>query len=366
MLNDERGMLDECTTKATSAPAAQHSAFSIHRSPLALRAFTLIEILIVIGLIVLIIALAVPAFSFITGSRSVDAGENLVSAMLGRARAEAIRNNRIAGVAFFRDAVSQRAAMALVVPAPERGSLAPEPPGLEQYKSWRQFQENGTTATQYTEGDVVIVLAMDNDVTPAKLTTQLFVCKLAHTSSATSGPPANATYWGTLDQAEIDTLAGYEYQLLPPGVGAQTVNDPDPTPGVVGGGAPAAGRDRYIRTGMILFDGSGALMHRKYTISPPPNTNDPTKLFFIMGYDQRGGALNNTAVGAAVAYPLFSQLGVVLYDEELFKTAGGDDTDPTVDNAAYNTTEISEESWLDQNSLSLMINRYNGTLVRGE
>ena len=89
----------------------------LHRS-----AFTLTEILIVIGLIVLIIALAVPAFSYITGSRSVDAGENLVSAMLSRARARRCCSNRMAGVAFFRDPISERTGMALVVPAAQRGS----------------------------------------------------------------------------------------------------------------------------------------------------------------------------------------------------------------------------------------------------
>src|SRR2546423_457500 len=94
------------------------------------RGFTLTEILIVI---VLIIALAVPAFNLITGSRSVDAGENLVSAMLSRARAMALNNNQTVGVAFFRDFRNERTAMAIVVPASQRGSSAPEPPGLELY-----------------------------------------------------------------------------------------------------------------------------------------------------------------------------------------------------------------------------------------
>jgi len=46
--------------------------------------FTLTEILIVIGLIVLVIALAVPAFNVMTGGRSVDAAMNTLSAVLGR------------------------------------------------------------------------------------------------------------------------------------------------------------------------------------------------------------------------------------------------------------------------------------------
>jgi hypothetical protein len=87
-----------------------------------------------------------------------------------------------------------------------------------------------------------------------------------------------------------------------------------------------------------------------------------------MGFDQRQGGLQNQPVGTLAAYPLYSQMGVVLYDEQQFRTAGGSQDDPTNDNqnVAANGPEWNEELWLDANSLSLMVNRYNGTLVRGE
>ena len=62
---------------------------SVARS-LASSGFTLTELLVVIGLIVLILAIAVPSFSFITGSASLDGAQNQIAAMLGRARSEAI------------------------------------------------------------------------------------------------------------------------------------------------------------------------------------------------------------------------------------------------------------------------------------
>src|SRR5215218_9403548 len=102
-MKSERRMMNHHQTHARSAPSIHHSSFAIHHS-----AFTLTEILIVIALIVLVIALAVPAFSFITGSRSVDAGENLVSAMLSRARAEAMSRNAVCGVAVFLDLRTDR------------------------------------------------------------------------------------------------------------------------------------------------------------------------------------------------------------------------------------------------------------------
>ena len=125
----------------------------------------------------------------------------------------------------------------------------------------------------------------------------------------------------------------------------------------------------YLRNGMILFGGDGSLLHRKYVISVPGNNDfDETHLFRVMGFDKRTGPpdLTQQPVGAAAAFPIYSQLGVVVYDEQNFRTAGGSNGDPLNDNAALNANESAEESWLDQNALSLLVNRYNGTLVRGE
>jgi hypothetical protein len=326
------------------------------------------EILIVIGLIVLIIALAVPAFSYITGSRSVDAGENLVSAMLSRARGMAINSNQPVGVAFFRDPVTERSGMAIIVSASQRQGLSDEAAGLEQYKAWRAQDDKGQPVT-YQQGDVVCALVQVNDGAFTKMATRLFVSKENNNSNhrPPNGPALSDSWWGTLDDSELDSMIGVEYQYLPAGVGAQTINDPDPSPG-----ATPVARDRYLRNGLILFGGDGALLARKYVILRPPATdNDRTHLYYMMGFDQRAqpaaNALNFQAVGANPSFPLYSQLGVVLYDEENYRTAGGTPTDPTNDNVTYtNTSEPAEEAWIDQNALSLMVNRYNGTLVRGE
>src|SRR3954471_20065455 len=85
-------------------PACLH-----HRS-----AFSLTELLIVITLIVIVLALALPAFNFITGSKSTDAAQNQVSAMLGRARNEAIGVQELRGVFFYLDPATDKYTIALV------------------------------------------------------------------------------------------------------------------------------------------------------------------------------------------------------------------------------------------------------------
>jgi type II secretory pathway pseudopilin PulG len=76
--------------------------------------FTLTEILIVIGLILLVITLAIPALSVISGGRSVDAAQNQVSAVLARARQDAMGLQEPRGIIFFPDANTGRTVAAEV------------------------------------------------------------------------------------------------------------------------------------------------------------------------------------------------------------------------------------------------------------
>jgi type II secretory pathway pseudopilin PulG len=343
-------------------------------------AFTLIEILIVIGLIVLIIALAVPAFSFITGSRSVDAGENLVSGMLSLARATAIASDGSkSALMFFRDPTNERTAMALIV--------LPADPGL--YKSWRQFQEDGTTPTTYYVGNEVYRLV---DSGPAgKQVNKKFRC-IQQTTAGSPGPPNQTSpagnsnaFWAPVSETIFEVGEGFEVrqiQYLPPGVSAQLVNDPDPDSVRYPITPPGAGRDRYVRIGLILFDSSGALLHQQYKIY---GTSQPYQMTYQTGQPPPIAP----DLGDNANYPLFSQMGVVLYDEENFRTAGGTEKDAVNNNVNYNSggpgnadyNEPVEEAWLDgypppgsppgtppppSSPVSLMINRYNGTLIRGE
>jgi prepilin-type N-terminal cleavage/methylation domain-containing protein len=78
------------------------------------RGFTLVEMLIVISVIVVIIAMTVPIFKAMSGDRSVDSAQNMVSAMLQRARARAIGLQSPRAVFFYEDQATKKTAMVLV------------------------------------------------------------------------------------------------------------------------------------------------------------------------------------------------------------------------------------------------------------
>ena len=59
-----------------------------------------------------------------------------------------------------------------------------------------------------------------------------------------------------------------------------------------------------------------------------------------------------------------SSFGLVLLDGDAFAN-NASLGDPQATGATYGT-ELGEEQWIDENSVPLLINRYNGTLVRGE
>jgi prepilin-type N-terminal cleavage/methylation domain-containing protein len=206
------------------------------------RGFTLTEILVVVGIIVLILAMAVPAFNFITGSRSLEAAQNNVSAMLGRARAQAIYTGQSVGVAIYDDAQTRRYTMALV-----------------------QF-----------------------DATPA----------------------------GTQN---IDLSPDQDPQVLQPGTGARGV----------------LGNSTYPTPAVVFFDAQGRLVNIPYVIKANGNLD-------LAIYKPATSPWQWANAGN-------SQLGLILYDRPAFENQTG-----------------AEATYLNANGLLLVINRYNGTILRSE
>jgi prepilin-type N-terminal cleavage/methylation domain-containing protein len=236
------------------------------------RGFTLIELLVVISIIVLLLALAVPLIGSLRGGRSVDAGQNIVSAMLQRARARAIGIQQRRGVFFFDDAVTGKTGM-------------------------------------------LLVKVLD----------------------------------GTPNLLELDD-ENVEIEYLPNGIG-------------VAGLLPNSTNTDFRPNGLIVFDGVGRIetLDQYMIKSLPPTKSDLRDKY----YSDKGpkNFKDNVwnGLGTSLTLPEASQTAFVLYDRR-----GPADQNPT-NTTAPDVRFSSEQSlWLDQNAVAIVVNRYNGTLIRGE
>ncbi|MBV8782515.1 MAG: hypothetical protein JO353_14050, partial [Phycisphaerae bacterium] len=257
------------------------------------------EILIVIALIVLFITLALPAFNLISGNRSIAGATNQVSAMLGRARAEALGTQQIRGVGFYVDAAG-RSTMCIV---------------------HQPFQENPTTVAAQNGSNGTFTAG-----TYGQGTNNYWV--------------TDGTTWYPADQNAIDIEADTDVLPLPNGVGAMLINN--------GGGQPRTSNG-YVSFGAILFDANGSLVSRNISIAQHG----------IIG--KNANNIPNLPPSGSIA----SQFGVVLFDQAAFTGAGGSMSPQTIwFGTTYN--QKPQDDWLDQNATPLLINRFNGTLVRAQ
>ena len=330
------------------------------------RGFTLMELMVVMGIIVLMLSMGVLAFSTLTGRRSISMAQNQVAGMLGRARALAVNDPDTTvpaayGVCFFLDQQTDRSAMALI--------------RVTALNDTQQNSKAWTENVYYYPGDQVLAIVRDT-FEGNRPQARLFRCKQPHQSHSfplpqsnrpprypgedpnyTESYPMQNLWWVEVQSAGASTVND-DIELLPVGVGVQTANDVtavDTANGLV--------YDRYLRTGVILFDKQGRLEHLDYRI-----TGDTT-------LGQRIGLAPAGSIGgsnATYTYTLYSQLGVVLYDTEMFRNQSGfteGDRSPLVQipGLAAPTpaaNEVPEENWIDANGTLLLVNRYSGELLR--
>jgi hypothetical protein len=169
-------------------------------------------------------------------------------------------------------------------------------------------------------------------------------------------------------------LTDTEFIPLPPGVGVQTLNETmtGVTDRYLGFNSALSNGNTgtYLYGGVILFNGRGQVVNRTYgfvtsigggaaakssrmndlVLKMPLNAN---------GFENPGGS------GSAATNPLTAPstaVGFVLFDRPQF-LANGNDRDEHVDKG--NADSSGEEAWIDSNGIPLMVNRYNGSLVRG-
>lgn len=309
-MNVERGMMNERKPQRTPS----RSSFIIHRS-----AFTVTELLIVIGIIVLALALAMPAFNFLTGSKSTEAAYNAIGAFLARARNEAIGNQQTRGVFFYMDPATDRIVMTIV-------------------------QQVDSPANPLA--DVYLDLTADRD-------TMMLPKGVGIQFVDDRGTPGSAQ--------ENDRYIGFNRR------NANT-------------GAIDIPQDRPEYGGVILFNSLGMLITRTYAFKTHPGTgtsnytNMGTLLYPVQPTDPYSSLYNDVVPVHPAMYPakvLKSQLGFVLFESDAFTSRFGPDAwnDQQIINPAANyigSTEQAEEAWLDENAMPVLMNRYTGMLVKGE
>src|SRR5467141_201967 len=98
------------TTRMTAIPREALWSASLLRRFSPFRRFaasTLLELLIVVGIIALLLVLIAPAFTYIKGGTDVTSAANTIKSVLDTARTYAKANNTYTWVGFYEEDVSQ-------------------------------------------------------------------------------------------------------------------------------------------------------------------------------------------------------------------------------------------------------------------
>ena len=282
-------------------------------TPLPLRrGFTLTELLVVIGIVLLFMLLAIPSFRALSGERSVDSARNQLSAMLVRAREEAIGLQDYRGILFYLDPATDRVVGSLVRSVPVDAAT----------------NKLNPTAAIWLD----LVTDRDSLMLPVGIRLQTIA--------------GNVVFNGT--NGTTRTSDGY--------IGFNTI--------------PGIGNNVKIG-GLILFDGNGRLVSRSFGLACLDTQQTPQQTGMGLFLASRTN-LYVQPPSSTVSSPMTSAFGLVLFDNAAFTAQGFTDADPSFPGSGaggYSSgspSEQDEENWIDANATPVFINRYTGMMFRGE
>jgi prepilin-type N-terminal cleavage/methylation domain-containing protein len=338
-------------------------------------AFTLIEMITVLTIIVIVLAIAIPIWDALMNGTNLSAAQNQISAYISNARADAIYNRQNIGVCFYIDPRTQQTAMAEVQ---VQTLYQPPYPG-------------GGTATY----------------------TSLFAPSVTGANAPNNGPTNSLELVNSPDPNNAGNYIFYrDTILLPKGVGVALNNNtytynsnglwlyPDPN--------TLPPLDRYVRIGTIMFNPDGSLAsipigipEYEHFTSAVTGTGTYSLLCQKIGMVSSidfGSNLTPTAGKTPTYLPLMSSVGLVVYDHDKYlnqhatlqvannsaspptQTTIGDgaqftdlDMDYSLVGAAAPTNggtqaqdKFIEESWIDQNGTAFLVSPFNGSLIKAK
>jgi type II secretory pathway pseudopilin PulG len=304
----------------TGSPTARYAASRGSRR----RAFTLTELLIVMGVIILAVTLAIPAIRALTGSRSEQAAQNVLAGVFARARTEAIGLQEPQGVLFLIDPISDRVTCVQVIASPAQVPI-----------------------TGNNNSDVLTVVG------PFSLASVTYLDLAPDHDPVTL--PAGVRLQMLKEPVQMFTPQSTQ-QFRSPIVEQFLGFEPLATffPAAAGNTTPRVG-------GVILFDGEGRIAVKSYGFKVWDLFNNRQTALGQILFPQ--GTTPSTVDWPTRATQFSqlvkSQIGLILFDREIFASQGFSDQDGQAN-------ENQKETWLAQNATPIFINRYNGTLTRAE
>lgn len=305
-----------------------------YRLPPSANGFTLVEMLVVMGIIVLALTLAIPTIRYLTGSKSEQTAQNTIAAMLERTRSDAIGLQQPEGVLFVLDQTTNRVTLLEVT----QTANSYDPPGV-----------------------AYLDLVPDRDTLVLPPGIGAWTIKDTYVPSGDNDPFGGAS----------PNTSGYRYL----GYNADTTNTNNYTGLTV--------TDKAMIGGVILFDGQGNLLVTPYgfrfvntTVTPPQPTALAQALITFATTPTNPnppGVANpppqlwppSAGIGTPPTLYLRSQLGFVLFDKESFENQQRLINSTNVE-GNYSSGEPTLDPWLDTNTTPLLVNRYDGTLTRAE
>lgn len=240
------------------------------------RAFSLVELMIAVGIIVLASVVVVPGFTKLLESANYTSAVNTTASALGQARALAIRTQRYTAVAFLLDTQTETCTIQVLelLSAGGTGYLSNNPTNQETASCQPFRPADGQAPIELPKGFVIYGLsyAAQRTRTPAGDDVSVEVCKIDNGIRG-SGATFNWYSGELVDEGVAVTAAGTGEMIpwLPPRSDPAnytrdgddpwlTARDGNPAPGQRSWTAQDTQAVRHAQTFAIIFDPTGAIV----------------------------------------------------------------------------------------------------------